>query len=105
MPPRQGTQPNTDYGYGYVNVAAAYAKLKADFPYLGEAVRDHHEDGLRVRGREPGVERRLRPQRPVPYRPRRQHRLHPGRRDAGLLRPRRGYPHRRHHTSEQLQLV
>lgn len=27
-------QPNTSYGYGYVNVAATYAKLQADFPYL-----------------------------------------------------------------------
>jgi hypothetical protein len=27
-------QPNTSYGYGYMNVAGAYAKLKADFPYL-----------------------------------------------------------------------
>ncbi len=32
----QGAQPNTDFGYGYVNVAAAYAKLKADFPYLAK---------------------------------------------------------------------
>ncbi|HEY5549426.1 MAG TPA: S8 family serine peptidase [Coriobacteriia bacterium] len=35
--PAGSGQPNTDYGYGYVNVAAAYAKLKTDFPYLASA--------------------------------------------------------------------